>query len=247
MKNVLITGASSGIGKALSYEFAKGNYNLALTARRIEELAKIRHDIKQKYPSINIEVSSLDVTDYSAVPIVINNFINCLNEIDIVIVNAGIGLGEKIGRGEFDKAKRTIETNLIGAIATIDAASAYFLEKGKGHIVGISSVAAFRGMPRSSAYCASKAGLAIYLEALRAEFYGKDIDVTVLFPGYIDTPLNNMLPNRPFLISVEKGASIIRRLIEKKIKSSTVPAFPWNIIGQLIKVLPTPIVSKISG
>jgi len=116
--------------------------------------------------------------------------------------------------------------NLIGAIATVDAAAAYFLDKGKGHIVGTSSVAAFRGMPRSSAYSASKAGFAIYLEAVRAELYKKNIDVTVLYPGYIDTPFNERLKSRPFLISVEKGAGIIVRLIEKKVKSSTVPVYP---------------------
>ena len=110
--------------------------------------------------------------------------------------------------------------------------------------MGVASVAAFRGMPRSASYSASKAGLSVYLEALRAETYRKKIDITVLYPGYIDTPLNNMLKNRPFLITVEKGAAIIANLIEKKAKSSTVPVFPWNIIGRLLKILPTSIISK---
>jgi len=134
--------------------------------------------------------------------------------------------------------------NLLGAMATVDAAAAYFLKKGKGHIVGSSSVAAFRGMPKSSAYCASKAGFAIYLESVRAELYKKNIDVSVLYPGYIDTPLNDMLKNRPFLISVEKGAQIISRLIEKRVKSSTVPVYPWNIVGRLMKILPTGVIAK---
>lgn len=85
----------------------------------------------------------------------------------------------------------------------MDAAATLFLKQGTGHIVGVSSVAAFRGMPRSASYSASKAGIAIYLEALRAELYGKNIDITVLYPGYIDTPLNNMLPSRPY----KKGPS----------------------------------------
>ena len=167
-----------------------------------------------------------------------------LGGLDIVFANAGIGLGERVGRGDFEKARRTIEVNLLGAMATVDAAAAYFLEKGGGHIVGTSSVAAFRGMPKSSAYSASKAGLAIYLEAVRAELYKKNINVTVLYPGYIDTPLNNMLKNRPFLISVEKGAEIIARLIEKRVKSSTVPVYPWNMLGRLMKVLPTGVIAK---
>ena len=135
--------------------------------------------------------------------------------------------------------------NLLGAMATVDAAAAYFLEKGGGHIVGTSSVAAFRGMPKSSAYSASKAGLAIYLEAVRAELYKKNVDVTVLLSWlYRTRPLNNMMKKRPFLISVGKGAEIIARLIEKRVKSSTVPVYPWKVVGRLMKVLPTGVIAK---
>ncbi|MBT3254827.1 MAG: SDR family NAD(P)-dependent oxidoreductase, partial [Deltaproteobacteria bacterium] len=116
--------------------------------------------------------------------------------------------------------------------------------EGKGHIVGTSSVAAFRGMPKNSAYSASKAGFAVYLETVRVELYRKNIHVTVLYPGYIDTPLNNMLKKRPFLISVEKGAAIIAQLIEKKVKSSTVPVYPWNIVGRLMKMAPASLVAR---
>ncbi|MBS3731299.1 MAG: SDR family NAD(P)-dependent oxidoreductase, partial [Desulfobacterales bacterium] len=129
-------------------------------------------------------------------------------------------------------------------MATIDAAAAYFLDKGGGHVVGVSSVAALRGMPKSSSYCASKAGIAVYLEALRAEALRKNIHVTVLYPGYIDTPLNNMLPNRPFLISVEKGSQIIADLIEKKAKSAFVPCWPWALMGRLLKILPTRVIAR---
>lgn len=243
-KSILITGASSGIGKALAYEMARKGYCLALTARRYQVLKEIRNDIKKQYSSLAVEIRSLDVTDYGAVQMAVREFAEALNGLDVVLANAGIGLGERIGRGQFEKARRTIEVNLIGAIATVDAAVAYFMEKGKGHIVGTCSVAAFRGMPRNSSYGASKAGLAAYLEALRAEVHGKDIQVTVLYPGYIDTPLNNMLPRRPFVIPVEKGAAIMARLIEKKVKSSTVPVFPWNIIAPLLKIMPTSIISK---
>ena len=120
----------------------------------------------------------------------------------------------------------------------------YFLEKGHGHIVGTSSVAAFRGMPRMASYGASKAGFALYLESLRAEVDRKNIHVTVLNPGYIDTPLNDMLKNRPFLISAEKGAAMIADMIERKVKSSTVPVWPWCILGRMLKLLPASVVAK---
>ena len=243
-KSILITGASSGIGKALAYELAGCGYSLALTARRVEALEIIRDDILSRYPSIKLAIGYLDVTDYPSVPACIDEMVDALNGLDIVLANAGIGKGEDIGKGKFENARSTIETNLLGAIATVDAAVAYFLKRGSGHVAGISSVAAFRGLPNSSSYCASKAGFATYLEALRAEVHAKNIDVTILYPGFIDTPLNDMIPKRPFLISAEKGAAIMARLIEKKAKSSTVPKWPWCIVGWLMKIMPTGIIAK---
>jgi len=243
-KKILITGASSGIGRALAYELAGRGYALALTARRMETLEEIRDELKTKHPSATVVVHPLDVVAYDTVPGVISACADSLGGLDILFANAGIGLGEKVGKGRFQDARRTIETNLIGAMATVDAAVQYFLEKGQGHVVGTCSVAAFRGMPRGSSYSASKAGFAIYLESLRAEVVRKNIDVTVLYPGYIDTPLNDMLPNRPFVISVTKGAAMIAGMIERKVKSSTVPVWPWCIVGRLLKLLPTSVIAK---
>jgi len=243
-KKILITGASSGIGRALAYELAGRGYALALTARRMEVIEEIREDLQAQHPSATVVAHPLDVVAYDTVPAVIAACVEGLGGLDILFANAGIGLGEKVGQERFGEARRTIETNLVGAMATVDAAVQYFLEKGRGHVVGISSVAAFRGFPRSSSYSASKAGFAMYLEALRAEVIRKKIDVTVLYPGYIDTPLNDMLPNRPFVITVEKGAAMIADMIERKVKSSTVPVWPWCLLGRLLKLLPTSVVAK---
>ena len=243
-KSIMITGASSGIGQAVAYQMAQKGYSLALTAPRQHLIDEIRADIQAKFNPPKIISRALDVTDHDDVVKAVDEIGADLGGLDIVFANAGIGLGEKVGHGDFGKARKTIAVNLTGAIATVDAAVGYFLKQGGGHIVGTSSVAALRGFPRSSAYSASKAGFAVYLEAVRAECYKKNIDVTVLYPGYIDTPLNEMLPNRPFLISVEKGAAIITRLIEKRVRSAKVPAFPWAIIGPILKILPTRIIAK---
>jgi NAD(P)-dependent dehydrogenase (short-subunit alcohol dehydrogenase family) len=133
-----------------------------------------------------------------------------------------------------------VETNLIGAITTVDAAVALFRRQGPGgQVVGISSVAGVRGLPGSAAYSASKAGLTVYLEGIRAETYREPISVTTIAPGYIDTPINEDVKSRPFLIDVNKGAKIIADLIEREVTYATVPRFPWNIARRLLRVVPT--------
>lgn len=242
--SILITGASSGIGRALAFELGKRGYSLALAARSADRLEDIRKDLISKRNPPAVAIRPLDVRDYEDVFRAVGEMSDKLGGLDIVFANAGIGLGERVGCGDFEKARKTIEVNLVGAIATVDAAVAHFLERGKGHVVGTSSVAAFRGMPKNSAYSASKAGLSVYLETVRVELIKKNIHVTVLYPGYIDTPLNQMLRRRPFLISAEKGAAIIADMIEKRVKSATVPVFPWNIIGRVMKLLPPGIVAR---
>jgi hypothetical protein len=244
-KSILITGASSGIGKAVAFEMAKRGYSLALTARRLDLLEAVRAEIMRLYPPVAVEVRALDVCDYDAVFATLRDLVDALGGLDIVFANAGVGLGDSIGGGQFERSRKNIEVNLLGAMATVDAAVGYFLERGSGHIVGNCSVAAFRGMARNSSYGASKAGLANYLEALRVEVYRKNIDVTVLYPGYINTPLADNLDKRPFVISAEKAAAIVSGMIERKVKSTTVPVFPWNIIGCLLKVLPLRVISKL--
>ena len=244
-RKICITGASSGIGRALSFEMAGRGYSLALASRRISELEEIKKEILDSFPDVEVAVRELDVTDYEKVPQVIKDIDDETGGLDIIFANAGIDRFKKVGEGDFAVDRGIIETNLIGAMATIDAAVSLFKEKGKGHIVATTSVARFRGMRGQASYCASKEGLSVYLDAVRAELYGKPVYITEIIPGYIDTPINNMMKSRPFLISPEKGAKIIANLIEKRAKRSTVPVFPWNIIGRIFRILPDSIMAKI--
>ena len=237
-KTVLITGASSGIGEGMAKEFAGRGYNLALAARRLESLEQLAGELTKKYAGIQIETIKLDVTDTDSVKRAIPSLAKTFGKLDIVIANAGIGGGGAIGSDKFDEDAAIIQTNVIGAMATIDASVKLFKEQGEGQIVGIASVAAFRGLPNGSAYCASKAAISTYMDALQLELHHSPVDVTCLYPGYIDTPINNKIKSRPFLIDVEKGSRILVDLIEKKVKKSTVPVMPWNIVGRLLKVLP---------
>ena len=243
-KRIMITGASSGIGKALALELASRGYALGLTARRLDSLKALREEISAAHPETQVAIRQLDVTDYATVPTAVRDIAAELGELDIIFANAGVALGGKIGKGEFDAHRQTIETNVIGAMATVDAATEYFRQRGHGHIVATSSVAAFRGFPANSAYSASKAALSSYMEALRAELYRYPIDITVLHPGFIDTPINNMLPNRPFVIPVQRGARLVADLIEKRAKRPTVPRWPWALLARLLAILPTRIIAR---
>jgi hypothetical protein len=243
-RTVLITGASSGIGQALAHQFARRGYDLGLGARRTDALQELRQEILEHHPDRRVEIRSLDVTEYDQVAAGIEELATALGALDIMIANAGVGSTGPVGHGHAQADRAVIETNLLGAMATIDTAVALFLRQGRGQIVAISSVAAFRGLPGSASYSASKAGIAAYADAVRAELHGTPIKVTTLYPGYIDTPLNQRMPNRPFLISLDKGAATIADKIERGVNSSTIPVYPWNVLSRLLRILPTAQIAK---
>jgi short-subunit dehydrogenase len=243
-KSVVITGASDGIGKALAWVMAERGYNLGLTARRLEVLEKLKAEIQKKYPAISVSVAAMDVCDYAQQEPVLTNIHQQLGYIDILVVNAGMAIAGRADTAPLADQLNVINTNLNGAIATVVAGLKLFRQQGAGHIVATSSVAAYRGLPGNAAYSASKAGLSTYMEGVRAETLRHNIDVTVLHPGYIDTAINRKMKSRPFVIEVEKGARIYADLIERKVASATVPRFPWNIVGPLLKILPTRVIAK---
>jgi hypothetical protein len=247
MKTALITGASSGIGRALALELAARGYDLALGARRLEALGELRDEIRQRHPDGRVELRRLDITEYDQVPIVVDELAAALGGVDVVIANAGVGGGGPIGQGHAQADRALVETNLLGAMATIDAAAALFRRQGRGQIVAISSMTAFRGLPGSGSYSASKAAVAVYADALRAELHGTPIKVTTLYPGYIDTPLNQQLERRPFVISADKGAALIANKIERGVKSSTIPVFPWTVVARVLRILPTAQIARMGN
>ena len=131
-------------------------------------------------------------------------------------------------------------------MATIEAGAEMLKKQGGGQIVGISSVAGFRGLSGTPAYSASKAALSTYMEGIRNHLKQHKIEVTVLNPGFIDTPINSHRSSRPFLISAKKGARLMADMIEKKVWSSTVPVWPWAFITEIMRQLPERLWYKIN-
>lgn len=245
-KSIVITGASSGIGAALAHEFANRGYNLALCARRTEKLESLKESLTESHKNIQVITAALDVNELETVPTVLNEIRHTFGTIDIVIANAGITGVRRTGSGDLTVDKSIMQTNLFGAIATIDAAVAIFREQGFGQIVGISSFSAFRGIPGSAAYSASKAALTNYLQAVGTELYRKkDIKVTAIHPGFIRTEIDDNIDKFPFVISADKAARTMVNAIEKGKSDIVVPTWPWAILRSVMPKLPESVVAKI--
>lgn len=238
---VVITGASSGIGRELALEMARRGHHLGLTARRMVLLEKLREEIHGTIaPNLKVELAVLDVCQTETVNSTLLELFARLGGIDTIVVNAGVNDVTNIGQGDLDKELKLINTNLSGAIATIGAATEHFLARGKGHVVGISSLASLQPFAQQAAYSASKAGVSMYLKAARIELRQKKITVTDILPGYIATDIVDGMDisKLPFAIPATQAAKEMADLIEKKVESGVVPAFPWKLLRPFLGHLP---------
>ncbi len=248
-KNVLITGASSGLGAGMARILAAKGHHLALTARRVDRLEALRDELLAAHPEIEVVVHELDVNDHERVFEVFKQAITDLGGLDRVIVNAGLGKGGRIGTGKFHANKQTAETNFIAAIAQCEAAMEHFYERKAGHLVVISSMSAMRGMPSSmTTYAATKAGIAAIAEGIRSDLIGRkglDIKVTTLYPGYIASEMNEGVQQEAkMMVDTETGCRALVKNIEKEVVDAAVPAWPWAPLGQVMKHAPLSIVRR---
>ncbi|MBK6349029.1 MAG: SDR family NAD(P)-dependent oxidoreductase [Steroidobacteraceae bacterium] len=234
---MLITGASAGIGAGLACEFARRGYGLAIAARRLDRLDALAPQLLAA-GAARVVTIALDVADTDAIGPAVQRAAAELGRLDVIVANAGVGPLTPTGRGKLPLMRETLNVNLVGAIATIEAALPIFRAQGSGQVVGVTSVAGSTGLPGFGAYSASKAGLHRYLQSLRAELRGTPVVVTELAPGFIDTDINRDKGARPFLIDVDRGAAIMARMIERQVGRRWVPVLPWTIIAQLLKILP---------
>lgn len=246
-KNILITGASSGLGEGMARAFAAKGCNLALCARRTDNLQRIKADIEAAHPSVTVLVKELDVCNYEQVFQVFGEFRDELGSLDRVIVNAGMGKGASMGTGHFKANLRTAETNFVAALAQCEAAMEILRAQNSGHLVTISSMSALRGMPRSiNIYAATKAGLRTLTEGLRADVLGTPIAVSCMLPGFILTDINRDLKRAPLRVDLDTGCRALIKAIEREPGEAMVPAWPWVVMGGLMKVLPLSVVAKMT-
>ena len=243
MQRVIITRASSGIGTALARHYAQRGAVLGLIARRKTELEQLAAQLPP--PTL---IYPADVRDAAALQAAAADFIARHGCPDIVIANAGVSIGTLTEfAADTPTFQEVIDINVVGMVKTFQPFLAAMRAAGRGALVGIASVAGYRGLPGAAAYCASKAAAISYLESLRIELAASGIKVITICPGYIATPMTAQNPYpMPFLLSADAAARKIAALIES---GRTFAVIPWQmaIVARILRTLPNWLYDRLFG
>ena len=239
-KVIWITGASSGIGKAVAIKFAKNGWIVAASARRENLLNELKEINK------NIHSFPLDVTDINKCKLVSNDIINQFKNIDICLFGTGMHDPKSEKKFNLEKIREIMEVNYFGTMNSINSIYDYFCNKKNGQISIISSVAGYRGLPAAGAYCASKAALTSFAESLNFDMQMKNVRISLVSPGFIKTPMTdqNDFP-MPMIKSPEFAANeIYKGLTEKKSFEIHFPkAFTYFL--KFLQILPSGLYFKL--
>lgn len=247
-QRILITGASSGLGAELARRWAADGRDLALCARRQPELDALQQELQRDHPAGIFHSYRLDVTDHEAGQQVMAQAADDLGGLDRVVANAGIGLGAQVGTGGAADNRRVLETNVIGTFNTVEAAVQQFWTAQAGHLVIISSMAALRGLGgMMTAYSVSKAAIATLGESVRSSLWNRPITVSTIFPGYIDTAINEGDPNKKWSVDLQTGADALYEAVESERARVYVPTRPWAFLAPVMRFAPLPIFRRIAG
>lgn len=218
---VFITGASAGLGRAMAVEFAARGAAVGLLARREPELTEAVRVIREGGGTAAYRVA--DAADQAAVRTAVGELTVELGPCDVMVANAGVGESNTSTDLNVPGAEKVIRTNLLGPMYAFDAVLPTMLQRGRGHLVGVSSVAAFKGLPGAAAYCASKAGLSAYLESVRISVRRQNIAVTTICPGFVRTAMTEK--NEQMLWVLEPAAAA-HLMVSAVVKRKKVYSFP---------------------
>lgn len=221
----MITGASSGIGRGLAGELARRGARVGLVARRADVIDEVVREIE----AVGSKALALpaDVQSEGSMRAAADKLRAEFGAIDVMIANAGIGPTRDAANFSAAEVADVFNVNVIGASNSVAAVIPEMVERGSGQLVVISSLAAYRGLPRSAAYCASKAAVSAFFESLRLDLEPRGIAVTIIHPGFIKTPLTTGRDAKmPFLMELDDAVKKMVRAIEQKRKRFS---FPWQL------------------
>jgi short-subunit dehydrogenase len=232
-KRVVITGASSGIGAALARELSRRGWAVALLARRIELLEQLRDEIGNACAFV------CDVSDFGSVRDAVKKSTAALGgPFDLAVANAGISVPTWATKFNVDDAERVMRVNVIGMFYLFDAVVPSMIERRSGRFVGIASIAGLRGLPSASVYSASKAAMQAFLEASRVELASAGVGVTIVNPGWVDTPIIEKYKGRvPFLMTAPAAAKKIADGIERGAREIEFPK-QMSLLMRAIRLMP---------
>ncbi len=243
-KVVLITGASSGIGRALGIELARRGASVGLLARRRELLHAIVGEI-EGFGGRALALPA-DVTDSQAVRGAVSEMRRTFGPIDMLVANAGINVDTFVPDLCAKKIAEVMNVNVLGVVNSVSVVLPEMVSRASGHLVVNSSLAAYRGLPKSAAYCASKAAISSFFEAIRIDLRGSGVNVTTIHPGFIKTPLISNIKRTPYVMELDYAIEKIIRAIEKRKKRYS---FPWQMatMARACNVLPIPMYDWIAA
>jgi len=222
-KTVIVTGASSGIGRETAIAFARAGANLVLASRNEAALNEVAAEIAPF--AGRMSVIPTDVTQQAAVEAMVRQAAEELGAVDILVNNAGVGLNALLAEGSMTNVRRLFEVNVFGALHCIQAVVPYMKRQGKGQIINVSSLAGKIATPRNGAYAATKFALTAISDALRLELAGYGIMVTTVYPGITDTAFGeNVLKE----VDVPPVPGIVRGVSARRVANAIVRAARWE-------------------
>ncbi len=221
-QHALVTGASSGIGRGLAAWLAKKGIKVYAAARRLENLEALRKEAGDNVVPLKLDCSNGEGTEAA-----VRELDRSSGGLDLVVANAGVGEDSSPKRMQWSRVENMLKVNVIGATATICGVLPGMVERKRGHIVGISSIAAYGGLRRLSAYAATKAYLMSYLQGLRMDLDGTGVTVSTIHPGYVKSEMTADFKKRPpFLLETDDAVERIGNSIMRADESFT---FPWQM------------------
>jgi short-subunit dehydrogenase len=237
MKTVII-GATTGIGRSLAELYASKGNEIAITGRRLALL----EETKAAFPNSKIHAKVMDVTDTDSSRKQMSELAEIMGGIDIIVINAGVGFP----KATYEQELETVDVNARGFLALANWSYQYFLQKGGGQLVGISSLASLTGSPYSPEYHATKAFMANYMSGLRmrSSKFNHNITVTDIRPGFVDTPMTKQNKGMFWVASPEKAALQIANAISAKKKVAYITK-RYILIATILKIIPEWLFAKV--